>query len=79
MTDNLRSKCKSLRLAYIPDVYGEIPFENPEQFLNELFQEELKLREKAKVTRLIKKAGFLDRKSLKTFEWFEQQMRLPGR
>jgi DNA replication protein DnaC len=78
MTDNLRSKCKSLRLAYIPDVYAVIPFENPEQFLNELFQEELKLREKAKVTRLIKKAGFLDRKSLDTFEWFEQQMRLPG-
>ncbi|MGD6938964.1 IS21-like element helper ATPase IstB [Bacillus infantis] len=69
MSTQLRSKCKSLRLAYVPDVYENIPFESREQFLNDIFDEEFRLREAAKAQRLMKKAKFLDKKNLETYEW----------
>jgi len=72
MSDQLRSKCKTLRLAYIAEIYDQIPFENKEQYLNDLFDEEHKLREQTKSIRLIKKAKFLDKKNLHTYEWTEQ-------
>lgn len=72
MTTDLKTMCKTLRLAYIDDIYGDIPFENPNQFLEDLFQKELQLREEAKGERLIKKAKFLQNKSLSSFQWNEQ-------
>ncbi|MGG1686438.1 IS21-like element helper ATPase IstB [Pseudalkalibacillus sp. NRS-1564] len=72
MSDQLRSKCKTLRLAHIAEIYDQIPFENKEQYLNDLFDEEHKLREQTKSIRLIKKAKFLDKKDLHTYEWTEQ-------
>lgn len=64
--------CKSLRLAYVSDIYSDIPYENPTQFLETLLQIELQLREEAKAERLIKKARFLQKKSLSSFQWSEQ-------
>jgi DNA replication protein DnaC len=72
MSDLLREKCKTLRLAHITEIYHQIPFENPEQFLNDLFEEEFRLRDQTKSMKLIKKARFLDKKSLQTYEWTEQ-------
>lgn len=72
MNQDLQSMCKALRLAYVNDVYSEIPYENPLQFLEELFQKELLLREEAKAERLIKKAKFLQKKTLSAFQWNEQ-------
>jgi DNA replication protein DnaC len=72
MSEQLRNKCKSLRLAYIAEVYEQIPFDTKEQFLSDLLDEELHLREIAKAHRLIKKARFLDKKSLEEYEWTEQ-------
>ena len=69
---DIRELCKTLRLAYVADVFEKISFENPEQFLYGVLEEELKLRENAKIARLIKKARFLDKKSLDTYEWTEQ-------
>lgn len=71
MSDSIRKLCKSLRLAYITDLYEKIPFENPEQFLSELFQQEIELREIAKGERLIKKAKFMNEKELKDYQWGE--------
>lgn len=71
MSEQLRNKCKSLRLAYIAEVYEQIPFDTKEQFLSDLLDEELRLREIAKAHRLIKKARFLDKKSLEEYEWTE--------
>lgn len=68
----LREMCKTLRLAYVNDIHADIAYENPTQFLKILFQKELELREDAKSTRLIKKAGFLQKKSLSSFKWNEQ-------
>ena len=72
MTVDLKSMCKSLRLAHVNDVYSDIPCENPAQFLEDLFQKELQLREEAKAERLIKKAKFLQKKSLSSFQWSGQ-------
>ena len=72
MSSNLKSICKTLRLAYVNEIYEDIPFENPTQFLDELFQKELQFREEAKSERLIKKAKFTQKKSLSSFQWNEQ-------
>jgi len=72
MKNGLKEICKSLRLAYVSNVYDQIEFKEPEQFLRDLFQEELRLREQSKAMRLIKKAKFLDKKSLDDYEWTEQ-------
>jgi DNA replication protein DnaC len=72
MSEQLKNRCKSLRLAYIAEVYEQIPFETKEQFLSDLLDEELRLREIAKTHRLMKKARFLDKKSLEEYEWTEQ-------
>lgn len=72
MSEELRTKCKSLRLAYVSEIYKNITFTDPEQFLNDLFNEEFRLRDQAKSHRLMKKAKFLDRKNLLTYEWTEQ-------
>ena len=64
--------CKTLRLAYVSDIYSDIACENPTQFLETLFQKELQLREEAKTKRLIKKARFLQKKSLSSYQWSEQ-------
>ena len=47
-----------------------------EQYLYGLLKEEIRLREKARAIRLIKKAKFLDKKSLHDYEWTEQ-LRFP--
>lgn len=72
MSDSIRTMCKSLRLAYVPEIYEKVSFDSPAQFLEELFKEEFRLREKAKVQRLIKNAKFLDSKSLSNYEWNER-------
>lgn len=77
MYEEIRSQCKSLRLAYVTEVYGKITFENPEQFLHELFRQELSLREAAKGERLLKKAKFMNEKELTTYQWNEQ-IRFPN-
>ncbi len=72
MNDSIRSICKSLRLAYVSDIYENIQFNSPSEYLEVLFKEEIRLREKAKVQRLIKNAKFLDSKSLSNYEWTER-------
>ncbi|MDR4949896.1 hypothetical protein RGU73_26810 [Neobacillus cucumis] len=56
MSESIRSMCKSLRLAYVSEIYDTILFDSPVQYLEALFKEEFRLREKAKVQRLIKNA-----------------------
>lgn len=68
----LKEMCKSLRLAHTAEIYEDIPFENPTQFLKSLLSRELELREAAKVERLIKKARFLQEKPLSTFQWHDK-------
>lgn len=76
MYDSIKDKCKSLRLAYVADIYEKIPFENPEQYLTSLLQQELELREEAKGKRLIKKAKFMNEKELQEYQWSDH-IRLP--
>lgn len=71
MSVSIKDRCKLLRLAYVADLYEKIPFENPEQYLTTLLQQELELREEAKGERLIKKAKFMNEKELKEYQWSE--------
>lgn len=61
--------CKSLRLAYVAEIYETITLDDKQQFLHDLFKTELELREKAKVQRLIKRARFISHKTLETYQW----------
>jgi len=72
MSDELKRMCKSLRLAYVAEIFESIPYENETQYLKDLFKKELQLREEAKAERLIKKARFLSKKTLSSFQWGEQ-------
>lgn len=54
------------------EIYENIPFEDPSQYLEALFHQEFELRDTAKAERLIKKAHFISNKSLSTFRWGEQ-------
>lgn len=69
MADVIREKCKLLRLAYVADLYEKIPFENPEQYLLAILQQEIELRETAKGERFIKKAKFMNEKELVDYQW----------
>lgn len=72
MTQAIRKMCKSLRLAYVADIFESVPFENKEQFLEQVFKKEFELRDEARAERMMKKAGFLTRKMLDSFEWNEK-------
>lgn len=61
--------CKSLRLAYVAEIYDTITFDNKGQFLNELLKMELELREEAKAKRLLKRARFISNKTLNMYQW----------
>ena len=71
MSELIRERCRTLRLAYIADLYEKIPFEDPEQYLAALLQKEIELRETAKGERLIKKAKFMNEKELVDYQWGE--------
>ncbi len=70
MTDSLLQKqCKMLKLGSVSQTYNEIPFESREQFLTDLFAEELRNREKNRNRRRLKRAGFPQTKTLEEFSW----------
>ena len=71
MSDLIKERCKMLRLAYVSDLYQKIPFESPKQYLMELLQQEIDLRELAKGERLIKKAKFMNEKEYNEYQWGE--------
>lgn len=72
MNSELKQLCKTLRLAYVADIYESIPFEDETQYLMDLLKKEIQLRDEAKGKRLIKKAKFISVKTLDTFQWTEQ-------
>lgn len=76
MSDELKMKCKQLRLTYVADLLDKVPFENPEQYVLDLFKQELALRETAKGERLIKKAKFINQKELSDYRW-DEHIRFP--
>ncbi|MBT9161063.1 MAG: Insertion sequence IS5376 putative ATP-binding protein [Dehalococcoidia bacterium] len=66
---SLAQQCKALKLANVPLIYQDLPFHEAEQYLNELFAEELRVRQNKRIDMLIKTAGFPNSKSLENFDW----------
>lgn len=60
--------CKQLRLGHIPKVYSTIECESNDEYLLTLLQAEIRVRSSAKVTRLIKKAGFSQHKTFADYD-----------
>lgn len=65
----LQEQCKALKLGSVSRVYTQIDFESREQFLTDLFAEELKIREDNRNRRRLKRAGFPQTKTLEEFSW----------
>lgn len=69
MSERLKDMCKSLRLAYVAEIFETIPYEEKSQFLKDLFTKEFELREEARAERLLKKARFISNKTLEGYQW----------
>lgn len=76
MPENLRNLCKQLRLAYVADSFEKVEFTSPYEYLVNVFEQEIEMREFAKVERNLKKARFLENKSLEAYQW-TAAIRLP--
>lgn len=76
MTENLRDLCKQLRLAYVADVVDSVEFSTPQDYLSNVLVKEIEMREFAKVERNLKKARFLENKTLESYQW-GSSLRLP--
>lgn len=76
MTENLRDLCKQLRLAYVAEVVDSVEFSTPQGFLSNVLVKEIEMREFAKVERNLKKARFLENKTLESYQW-GSSLRLP--
>lgn len=60
--------CKRLRLGHVAKAYLTINAESKEDFLLTLLQAEIRARTTAKITRLIKKAGFSQQKTFHNYD-----------
>ncbi len=76
MTENLRDLCKQLRLAYVAEVVDSVEFSTPQDYLSNVLVKEIEMREFAKVERNLKKARFLENKTLESYQW-GSSLRLP--
>ncbi|MDD3023294.1 MAG: IS21-like element helper ATPase IstB [Syntrophomonadaceae bacterium] len=64
----IQDYCKTLRLAYVPQIYEQIQADSQEAYLLQLLESEVEARKNTKVARLIKKAGF---NQFKTFDDYD--------
>jgi DNA replication protein DnaC len=69
MGDLLREQCKALKLGSVSRIYPQIAFDSREQFLTDLFAQELSIREANRTRRKLKRAGFPQTKTLDEFSW----------
>ena len=65
----LQEQCKALKLGSVSRIHTQIAFGSREQFLTDLFAEELKIREDNRNRRRLKRAGFPQTKTLEEFSW----------
>lgn len=77
MTENLHDLCKQLRLAYVVEVVDSIEFLPSEYYLSNVLVKEIEMREFAKVERNLKKARFLENKTLESYQWGSASLKLP--
>lgn len=69
MTSVLKEQCKALKLAHVPRLYVDIPYNDREQYLQALFQAELDARQSRKAGLLVRQARFPILKRLDDFHW----------
>ena len=68
LLDEINACCKKLRLRRLTDHFSTISADDPQQFLLELLQKEVAQREKLRIERAIKNAGFYSHKDFDSFQ-----------
>lgn len=69
MNERLVNACKTLHLAHVVDGCEGTTFENKEQFLVDILETEVRLREENRLKRLLKKASFTQLKTLQDYSF----------
>jgi len=69
LLDEINACCKKLRLRRLTDHFSTISADDPQQFLLELLQKEVAQREKLRIERAIKNAGFYSHKDFDSFSF----------
>lgn len=71
MNEQLAKACKTLHLAHVVDACNNMNmrFEDKEQFLIDVLETEIRLREENRLKRLLKKASFTQLKTLQDYDF----------
>jgi DNA replication protein DnaC len=69
MNDELAKACKTLHLAHVVEACGNTAFQSKEQFLLDILNTEIRLREENRLKRLLKKASFTQLKTLEDYDF----------
>ncbi|MEW5816051.1 MAG: IS21-like element helper ATPase IstB [Spirochaetota bacterium] len=72
---SLRDHCRELKLGAVPRIYEQIEFKNREQYLTAVLGAELEMRRDNRIKKLLKKAAFVNIKTLESFDF--QTVTLP--
>jgi len=77
MAEQIEQSMRTLKLGGMAKEWRSVQFQNPEQYVRELLELELREREVNRINRMVKTAGFLVIKTLEDFIW-NQNMELPA-
>ena len=69
MSESIELMMRQVRLGGMAKEWRAVQFDNPEQYVTELLQLELKEREANRINRMVKTAGFRVLKTLDDFVW----------
>ncbi|KRW90768.1 ATP-binding protein [Alicyclobacillus tengchongensis] len=69
MNEELARACKTLHLAHVVEACGNTGFQTKEQFLLDILNTEIRLREENRLKRLLKKASFTQLKILEDYDF----------
>lgn len=77
MTEGIEQYMRTLKLGAMSKEWRNVEFQNPEQYVRELLELELRERETNRINRMVKTAGFQVIKTLDDFVW-NQTIELPA-
>jgi len=77
MSEQIEQYMRTLKLGGMAKEWRNVDFENPEQYVRELLELELREREVNRINRMVKTAGFQVIKTLEDFIW-NQNIELPA-
>ncbi|MCM1225663.1 MAG: IS21-like element helper ATPase IstB [Lachnospiraceae bacterium] len=77
MYESIEQAMRALKLGAMAKEWRSVPFESPEQYIEDLFRLELRERDANRINRMVKTAGFRVLKTLDEFVW-NPNIQFPG-